>query len=111
MDNRKYIGMDVHQDGQFRRQSSSESRSRGIMEADSNVSRRRSSTQAFVGAAGSSLPPQLQRFVATKKTVGLGEWCAQPSCSFTVAGEFKDPRGGTRLICDSTRSVFQDLKY
>ena len=34
--------------------------------------------------AGSALPPQLQRFVATKKTVGLGEWCAQPSCDFRI---------------------------
>ena len=39
--------------------------------------------EAFLGAAGSSLPPQLQRFVATKKTVE-GIVVGNPSCSHST---------------------------
>ena len=41
----------------------------------------------FNGPTGSSVPPQLQCFVATKKTVELARWGAKPVSDFRVAGE------------------------
>src|ERR1035437_1505017 len=64
-------------------------RSRGIMKPVPMSPVAAGQREAFLGAAGSSLPPQVQRFVATKKTVEAAQWRRSPISNFTIAGGWR----------------------
>ena len=53
---------------------------------------------AVDGLTGSSVPPEMQRFLARKKLLWLNEWCAQPLSNFTVADRAPALGSGGRLI-------------